>query len=95
MDDDETYEETDTYEETESLPSIRWSWLVLVMRVVEIVRNVLRAVAGGLDMVVGDIASHYNYEHDRRTFADEARADIERITAGLVPGSEGEDAGTE
>lgn len=89
MGDDEEYEvESGVEYETVAAPSIRWTWIVFVMRFVEIMRNVLQAVVGGLDQVVDDMAHHYNYEHDQRSFADAARAEIEQITSPVVAHSE-------
>lgn len=73
MDDDEFEDEVTEF------TSVRWSWLVATVHVFDVVANVLRTVADGIQELNLMVAHHHNWNFDRREFAEEARAEIESI----------------
>ena len=77
MDEDEVG--GDQEEAEDECISARWSWPMLILRVLEMVSGVFYVLHTGIDSIADLFGRHHNWKYDQREFAEVTRQEIEGI----------------
>lgn len=75
-------EELDEREDGEELGSWRFQPVVIVMRIIQLIGNIMNAYRLFCAGMCEDIAAHINYKIQRDEFASEAGKELEKLLKG-------------
>lgn len=68
-------------EEIPDLDPVRWSWMTPAILGAVTLAQISEAITDGITNLATAMAAHSNWRRQRKSFEEEARAAIERITA--------------